>query len=119
MTLKQFVAFALVASCSSAAWGDDAKDDALEGAWLPSVAELGGKKFPDEVRKTIRLEVKGNQYTVTVGTEPDRGTCKLRLSPREVEKRRVVARIPVVAQVLSSAWSPHPDPWTTSRDFVA
>ena len=35
MTLKQFVAFALVVSCSSAAWGDDAKDDTLEGTWLP------------------------------------------------------------------------------------
>jgi uncharacterized protein (TIGR03067 family) len=77
VTLKPFLAFALVISCLSAAWVDDAKDDALEGAWLPSAAELGGKKFPDEVRKTIKLEVKGDQYTVTVGTKPDRGTCKL------------------------------------------
>jgi uncharacterized protein (TIGR03067 family) len=76
LTLKQFVAFALVVSCSSAARSDDAKDDTLEGTWLPSAAELGGKKFPDEVRQTIRLEIKGDQYTVTVGTEPDRGTCK-------------------------------------------
>jgi uncharacterized protein (TIGR03067 family) len=77
MALKQFVAFALVVSCSSAAWGDDAKDNSLEGTWLPSAAELGGKKFPDEVLKTIRLELKGDQYTVTVGTQLDRGTCKL------------------------------------------
>jgi uncharacterized protein (TIGR03067 family) len=70
------VAFALVVPCSWAAWSDDAKDDTLEGTWLPSAAELGGKQFPDEVRETIRLELKGDQYTVTVGTEPDRGTCK-------------------------------------------
>lgn len=76
MALEQFVAFALVVASSSAAWSDDAKDDTLEGVWLPSAAELGGKKFPDEVRKTIRLELKGDQYIVTVGTEPDRGTCK-------------------------------------------
>lgn len=75
--LKQFVAFALVVLCSSAAWGDDSKDNTLEGTWVPSAAELGGKKFPDEVRKTIRLEIKGNHYTVTVGAQPDRGTCKL------------------------------------------
>jgi uncharacterized protein (TIGR03067 family) len=77
MALKPFAAFALVVACSSAAWSDEAKLDALEGVWLPSSAELGGKAFPDEVRKSIRLEVKGDQYTVTVGTQPDRGTCKL------------------------------------------
>jgi uncharacterized protein (TIGR03067 family) len=77
MTLRLFVAFSLVLSCLSAAWSDEAKNDALEGTWLPSSAELGGKKFPDEVCKTIRLKVKGDQYTVTVGTEVDRGTCKL------------------------------------------
>jgi uncharacterized protein (TIGR03067 family) len=82
MTLKPFVAFALVVSCSSAAWSDDAKDNALEGTWLPSSAELGGKMFPDEVRKSIKLEVKGDQYTVTVGTQPDRGTCKLNPSAK-------------------------------------
>ncbi|MGP0067987.1 MAG: TIGR03067 domain-containing protein [Isosphaeraceae bacterium] len=76
MALKPFVAFALVVSCTSVAWSDDAKDDALDGTWLPSAAELGGKPFPDEVRKTIRLELKGDQYTATVGTNPDRGTCK-------------------------------------------
>jgi uncharacterized protein (TIGR03067 family) len=77
MNIELFIAFALIISCSPAAWGDDAKDDALEGVWLPSAAELGGKKFPDEVRKSIKLEVKGDRYTVTVGTQPDRGTCKL------------------------------------------
>ena len=82
MTLKQFVAIALIVTSSSAAWSNDAKVDSLEGTWLPSAAELGGKKFPDDVRKTIRLEIKDDQYTVTVGTQPDRGTIKLNSSAK-------------------------------------
>jgi uncharacterized protein (TIGR03067 family) len=77
---KLFVAFALVLSSSSAAWGDDAKDDSLQGTWLPSSAELGGRVFPDEVRKNIKLVVQGDKYTVTVGKEIDQGTVKLRPS---------------------------------------
>ena len=77
MTLKPFLAFALVLSLSSAAWSGDAKDDTIDGAWLPSSAELGGKQFPDEVRKTIKLVVKDDKYTVTVGKAVDQGTVKL------------------------------------------
>ena len=78
LLLKLSVVLALVLAFSLAADGGDAKDgDNLQGTWLPSTAELGGKMFPDEVRKSIKLEVKGDRYTVTVGTQPDRGTCKL------------------------------------------
>ena len=77
MWFKQFVAFALVVSCAPAAWSDNAKENVLDGTWLPSTAEFGGKPFPEEVRKSIRLEIKGDLYTVTVGKQPDRGTCKL------------------------------------------
>jgi uncharacterized protein (TIGR03067 family) len=77
MLRKLFVAFALVLSFSSAAWGDDAKDDGLQGTWLPSSAELAGQPFPEEVRKTIKLVVKDDRYTVTVGKEVDQGTVKL------------------------------------------
>jgi len=77
MKMKLFVAFALLVSCSTIAWSDESKEDSLDGTWLPSKAELGGKPFPDEIRKLIKLEVKGDQYTVTVGTKPDKGTCKL------------------------------------------
>jgi uncharacterized protein (TIGR03067 family) len=72
-----FVAFGLVVFFSSIACGGDAKDDTLQGTWLPSAAELGGKMFPDEVRKTIKLVVKDDKYTVTVGEAVDRGTIKL------------------------------------------
>src|SRR5437588_11582015 len=78
MTLKLLVALTLVLSFSpTAAWSGDAKDDTLEGTWLPSAAELGGQKFPDEVRKTIKLVVKGDKYTVTVGKDVDQGAVKL------------------------------------------
>lgn len=57
---------------------DDAKDmDALQGTWLASSAEIGGKPFPDEVRKSIKLTLKDGMYTVTVGKNPDVGTVKL------------------------------------------
>jgi uncharacterized protein (TIGR03067 family) len=56
----------------------EAKDgDTLQGTWLPSEAELAGKKFSDEVRKTIKLVVKDDKYTVTVGKQVDKGTTKL------------------------------------------
>jgi uncharacterized protein (TIGR03067 family) len=77
MTRKPFLTLALALACSSAARGADREDDTLEGTWLPSKAELAGKTFPDEVRKSIKLVIKGDDYTVTVGTLPDRGTCKL------------------------------------------
>jgi uncharacterized protein (TIGR03067 family) len=82
------VALALLLSCSSIAWGGDAKDvDALQGTWLPSAAELGGKMYPDEIRKTIKLVVKDDTYTVTVGEATDKGTVKLNASakPKEMD----------------------------------
>jgi len=51
--------------------------DTIEGTWLPAAAELGGKAFPDEIRKTIKLVVKDDRYTVTVGKQVDQGTVKL------------------------------------------
>jgi uncharacterized protein (TIGR03067 family) len=78
MLCKLFVVFALVLSFSSTAWSADSKDDdAIEGTWLPSTAELGGKMFPDELRKTIALVIKDDKYTVTVGKQVDQGTIKL------------------------------------------
>ena len=78
MLLKVFVAPVLVLSFSLAAWSADAKDgDAIQGTWLPSAAELAGEKFPDEVRKTIKLVIKDDKYTVTVGEKVDKGTAKL------------------------------------------
>ncbi len=88
MRFKLFVACVLVLSFSLAAWSADAKDsDAMQGTWLPSSAELGGAKFPDEVRKTIKLVIKDDKYTVTVGAGVDQGTLKVNPSakPKEMD----------------------------------
>ena len=88
MLLMRFVVLTLVLSFSLAAGSDDAKDgDSIQGAWLPSMAELAGKLFPDEVRKTIKLVVKDDKYTVTVGDEVDQGTVKLNpaAKPKEMD----------------------------------
>jgi uncharacterized protein (TIGR03067 family) len=55
---------------------DDDKDDAkaIEGTWLPTEAELAGEKFSDEVLKSIKLVLKGDEYTATVGENADKGT---------------------------------------------
>lgn len=88
MRLKPFVALVMVLAFSWTARSDDAKDgDSIQGTWLPSAAELGGKMFPDEVRKTIKLVVKDDKYTVTVGKAVDQGNLKLNpaAKPKEMD----------------------------------
>jgi len=75
MNRRLYVALFLALSFASVSRGDDAKS--LDGTWLASAAELGGLKFPDDVRKSIKLVIGEGKYTVTVGKEPDRGTVKL------------------------------------------
>jgi uncharacterized protein (TIGR03067 family) len=88
MLLKPFVVLTMLLSFSLVARGGDAKDgDAFEGTWLPSTAELAGKMFPDEVRKTMKLVIKDDKYTVTVGETVDKGTVKLKpaAKPKEMD----------------------------------
>ena len=79
--LKQLLAFALVLSLSSSARTGQA-NDSIDGTWLPSSVELGGQPFPDEIGKTMKLEVKDGKYTVTVGKAVDKGTVKLNPSAK-------------------------------------
>lgn len=88
MRLKPFIVLTLMLSFALAARSGGAKDDdTIQGTWLPSTAELGGKMFPDEVRKTIKLVVKDDKYTVTTGKAVDQGTIKLNpaAKPKEME----------------------------------
>ena len=48
----------------------------LDGVWLPTTMEVGGKMFPDELRNTIKLTIDGDSYTVTAGKHIDKGTVK-------------------------------------------
>jgi uncharacterized protein (TIGR03067 family) len=88
MAFKLMAALLFVFSLLSLAWGGEAKQNSsMDGTWLPSSAEIGGKKFPDEVRKSIKLVIKGDQYTVTVGKLVDKGTVKLNpaAKPKEMD----------------------------------
>jgi uncharacterized protein (TIGR03067 family) len=76
MTQRLFIALAMVAFLATYSQGGGDKES-IQGAWLPSAAELGGGKFPDEVRKMMKLVVKDDKYTVTVGEKLDKGTLKL------------------------------------------
>jgi uncharacterized protein (TIGR03067 family) len=70
----------IVLALTCVAWAAGGQDDAklIQGTWVPSAAELGGKEFPEEVRKSIKLVLSGDTYVVTVGKEgPDEGKCKL------------------------------------------
>jgi uncharacterized protein (TIGR03067 family) len=58
-----------------AAAGGEAKT--IEGAWVPVAGELGGKPLPEEFLKSIRLVVTGDNYSVKVGEQTDKGTFKL------------------------------------------
>lgn len=88
MLYQSLMAAALIVSLSMLSVGGEAKDgDALEGTWLPETAELAGKMFPEEARKSIKLVVKGNKYTATVGKTVDEGTLKLKSTskPKEMD----------------------------------
>jgi uncharacterized protein (TIGR03067 family) len=63
---------------------EDSKDDAkaMQGTWLPTAAELGGNKLPDENLKALKLVLKDGKYTVTAGGETDQGTVKLDVASR-------------------------------------
>jgi uncharacterized protein (TIGR03067 family) len=68
--------FASLVTFAATVRSDDKNNDSLDGTWLPVTAELGGKPFPEEIRKSMKLVLKGDQYTVIVGMNPDKGTCK-------------------------------------------
>ena len=76
MKCGMFLTLLSALAISSAFLTADEKNDPYDGTWLPTEAELAGAKFPDAVVKTIKLVVKDDQYTVTVGEKTDKGTLK-------------------------------------------
>jgi uncharacterized protein (TIGR03067 family) len=73
-----FFTLTLVLAVMETAKSDDSKDNhAIQGSWLAATAELDGKLFPDEARKSFKLTLKDDKYKVTVGKIADQGTVKL------------------------------------------
>jgi uncharacterized protein (TIGR03067 family) len=87
MRLKLVVLAFVFSFPPAATRGAPKDDDTLDGTWLPETAELAGKMFPDEIRKSLKLVVKDGKYTVTVGKAVDQGTCKLnpKAKPKELD----------------------------------
>ncbi len=88
MPLKSIVAITFMLSCSLAAASEEKKDDAdIQGTWLPSAAEMAGQPLPESVRKSIKLVVNDGKYTVTAGSQVDRGSVKLNSAakPKEID----------------------------------
>ncbi len=87
MLLKRFLPLAVALIFPVAVRSGDKDADAMQGAWLPESAELAGKEFPEQVRKIMKLEIKDDKYTVTVGPNVDKGTVKLKSSakPKEID----------------------------------
>lgn len=75
MTPKTWLALALIALAPTLTRGD-APEEKVDGTWIPTKAVIGGQALPDEVLKTIKLELDGEKYTVTLGDRTDSGTCK-------------------------------------------
>lgn len=64
---------------TAAVWNQGTADDRklLQGAWLPTAAELGEKPFDDATLKSMKLVIEGDNYTVTVGKSVDKGGTKI------------------------------------------
>ena len=85
MQLKSIFALGFL-SLSSAVCSGDTVPGPIDGAWVPASAELAGQPDMDDVR-SLKLVIKGNQYTVTVGPVVDAGTLKLdpAASPKSID----------------------------------
>jgi uncharacterized protein (TIGR03067 family) len=56
--------------------GGDANDRDMNGTWKPLSAELAGEKWPQQLLDTMKLIIKDDEYTVSVGKANDIGTVK-------------------------------------------
>ncbi len=57
----------MLLSCREATTAKPSAQQMIDGAWIPVTADLGGQPMPENVRKTIKLNVADGRYKVTVG----------------------------------------------------
>ena len=78
MIRELLVSLVVVTSLGTFGLSADASDATeIQGTWLPGSGELGGRKYPEAVLKTMKLVMNDGKYTVTVGDQTDKGTVKL------------------------------------------
>lgn len=77
MRWYSFFALTLLSIVQTANAADPKDRDTIQGTWAASSVEFGGKPFPEEIRKSIKLTLKDDKYTVNVGPNLDQGTIKL------------------------------------------
>jgi uncharacterized protein (TIGR03067 family) len=73
--LRALVAVSMLLALPTLVTADDV-DKSLTGTWVPTTAELGGMKYPDEILKKTKMVIKDDKYSVSIGEEADRGTLK-------------------------------------------
>ncbi len=52
----------------------------LDGTWIPTTAELGGQRLPDDSFKSAKMILARGTYLVSIGDVRDRGVIKLGVS---------------------------------------
>jgi uncharacterized protein (TIGR03067 family) len=88
--LRLLLAAVVAVAFSTAARAEEpGKDDAkaMEGTWEFVSGEVGGRKLPDEVLKTMSLVLEGGKYTTKSPGPDDKGTVKIdpARNPREMD----------------------------------
>jgi uncharacterized protein (TIGR03067 family) len=80
MNMKTHRYFVIAAGLlAAAAFAADVPNDAkgIQGTWVPTKGELGGKPVPETVLKAISLKLDDGNYLTTIPSEPDKGTYAL------------------------------------------
>lgn len=93
MRPNKLVLIVTIFAAASCLRGEDPTKDTplLQGTWVATDAELGGKKFPDDAIKTMSMEFDGTQYVSRLGEKADRGSYKIdgNKSPKSIEMTSV------------------------------
>jgi uncharacterized protein (TIGR03067 family) len=81
------MAILVTAARPDAPKGGDGDAKAVQGTWVMESGEIGGKAFPPEAAKSIRLVLTDGKYVLTGAEQPDEGTVKMdpTKSPKEFD----------------------------------
>jgi len=71
--IVMLLSLCLIISCST--HKSKSSSNPLDGTWIPTSQELGGKSMPKSFYEKIQLIISGNQYT-TIAESIDKGVIK-------------------------------------------